>query len=77
MSQLYIYWYVCHGRAIEVGSDQENQFKSDLKSNQNHFWNYDLNQIKIISEKNDWNQNQNHEKIDCNQFQSLTLKAIF
>ena len=58
-------------------SGRENQFKSDLKSNQNHFWNYDLNQIKIISEKNDWNQNQNHEKIDCNQFQSLTLKAIF
>ena len=24
------------------GSDQENQFKSDLKSNQNQFWKYDL-----------------------------------
>ena len=54
------------------GSELKNPFKCDLKSNQNQFLKYDFHPIKIIFLKLILNQNQNHEKIDCNQFKSLT-----
>ena len=53
-------------------SELQNHFKYDLKSNQNQFLKYDFHPIKIIFFKLMLNQNQNHEKIDCNQFKSLT-----
>ena len=55
-----------------ICSELQNHFKYDLKSNQNQFLKYDFHPIKIIFLKLILNQNQNHEKIDCNQFKSLT-----
>lgn len=57
---------------ITIRSELQNHFKYDLKSNQNQFIKYDFHPIKIIFLKLILNQNQNHEKIDCNQFKSLT-----
>ena len=54
-------------------SELQNHFKNDLKSNQNQFLKYDFSSNQnIFFLKLILNQNQNHEKIDCNQFKSLT-----